>query len=79
VIEFHSKPFSLAQEGPDRGRGYPAFFRAPGFCLARFSTVRAIVDQLLTKAIAGFLVDLPKGDSVARRRRRVERDWARDE
>jgi hypothetical protein len=40
---------------------------------------RSFVDQLLTKAIAGFLVDLPEGDPVARRGRRVKRDRARDE
>ena len=27
---------------------------------------RPFVDQLLTKAIAGFLVDLPEGDALAR-------------
>jgi hypothetical protein len=37
------------------------------------------VDQLLTKAVPGFLVDLPESDSLARRGRRVERDWARNE
>jgi hypothetical protein len=26
---------------------------------------RPLIDQLLTKAIAGFLVDLPEGDSLA--------------
>jgi hypothetical protein len=31
----------------------------------------AFVDQLLTKAITGLFVDLPEGDTLARRGRRV--------
>src|SRR6185437_16615302 len=38
-----------------------------------------VVDQLLAKAMAGLLVDLPEGDPLAGRGRGVQRDRAGDE
>jgi hypothetical protein len=48
--------------------------------IVRFDWVaRSFVDQLLAKAIAGFLTDLSEGDPLAGRGRRVKRDRARNE
>ena len=54
-------------------------FVAPPFIVRIDRLARFFVDQLLAKAIACLLVDLPKGDSLTRRRRCVERNRTRNE
>ena len=51
-------------------------FVAPPLVVRVDRLARLFVDELLAKAIARLLVDLPKRDALARRRRRVERDRA---
>ena len=41
-------------------------FVATPFVVGIDGVARALVNQLLAEAIAGFLVDLPKGDALAR-------------
>src|SRR5205823_2941314 len=38
-----------------------------------------LVDQLLTQAMAGRLVDLPERDTLRRRAGGMQRDWTRDQ
>ena len=54
----------------ERGRGYPAFFRAPGFCVACFSTASfagappAIGNNISRWSDAPFAARLPLGAGV---------------
>jgi hypothetical protein len=54
-------------------------FVAAALVRALDGVARHLIDELLTNAIAGLLVDLPEGDPLARRRSGVERDRAGNE
>src|SRR5439155_23693091 len=54
-------------------------FVTPALILGLDRLARLFVDQLLTQAIAGLLVDLPKRDALGRRGGGTESDRTRDE